>query len=465
MATKKSNKPNILLIAVDSLRRNHMSLYGYEHQTTPHIDKFAQGGTVFENTISAHVPTSPAYASMLTGRDCFGTTVVGLRHKGGMPQDVPTMAELTKAAGYNTTCIGFGGNPANRGFDTYLNYEAWGSAGDGKSHKAEGLNDVALPELDRLQRSTKPWFLMLRHMDPHSPYLPPKPFDRLFYQGNEFDKKNKSLKPALEFKPFCDYFKSWIPEGVTDSKYVNAQYDGAVAYMDTCIEHIFARLEAIGILDNTIVILNGDHGETLDEHECWFDHHGLYETNLVVPLVIRYPKKIPAGARIKGFNQHKDLLPTVLELAGIRAKAKFDGKSLTGLIKDKAKSHDSEMYITECTWMRKHGWRTPQWKLIVALEPDFHGKPEVELYNLIADPDELKNVARQNPDVVAALRGRMDKCIAKREKESGTANPMHTQNDWSGGAGAPFASSEEAYNALYIGGRSTAQKLQAKDKK
>lgn len=464
MAKKTSNKPNILLIAVDSLRRDRMSLYGYKHQTTPHIDRFATGGTVFEQTFSAHVPTTPAYASMLTGRDCFGTQVVALRHKGGLTPAVPTLAEISREAGYNTTCVGFRGNPASRGFDTYLDYEAWGSAADGRAHKAEGLNDVTLPELARLDAAGKPWFMMLRHMDPHSPYLPPKPFDRIFYQHDEFDKKNKSLKPALEFKPFCDYFKSWIPEGVTDSKYVNAQYDGALAYMDSCIQHIFGRLEAMGILDNTIVIINGDHGETLDEHECWFDHHGIYETNLVIPLIIRYSKKVPAGLRVKGFNQHKDLLPTILELAGIRTKAKMDGKSLMRLISGKESSFESEMYITECTWMRKHGWRTPQWKLIVALEPDFHNKPEVELYNLIEDPNELVNLASKHPDIVESLRARMDKHIARREKASGNPNPMHTQGDWAG-AGAPFTSSKQAYDSLHIGGRSKAQQLQAKDKK
>ena len=78
------NLPNILLIAIDSLRRDHMSCYGYHRLTTPHMDRFAQSATLFERTISAHVPTTPAYASMLTGRDCFGTEVVGLRHRGGL---------------------------------------------------------------------------------------------------------------------------------------------------------------------------------------------------------------------------------------------------------------------------------------------------------------------------------------------------------------------------------------------
>jgi arylsulfatase A-like enzyme len=461
----KSKRPNILLIAIDSLRRDRMSLYGFDRLTTPNIDKFAQEATVFEDTFSAHIPTTSAYASMLTGRDCFGTQVVALRHKGGLRTDIPTMAEILRQdAGYVSACVGFGGNPSNRGFDEYLNYEAWGSAADGKAHKAEGLNDVTLPLLDKLSDQDKPWFVMLRHMDPHSPYLPPKPFDRMFYQGDECDPSHTSMQPIWDFKPFADYFRSWIPEDCTDAEYVNAQYDGAVAYMDVCIQQIFERLEHLGILDDTIVVINGDHGETLDEHECYFDHHGMYDPCLVVPLVIRYPKKMPMGWRVSGFNQHKDLGPTLMELAGVKTKTKFDGESLMKLVKGAKPSFDSEFYITECTWMRKHGWRTPQWKLIVALEPDFHFKPEIELYNLIEDPLELTNVAAKHPDVVAMLRGRMDQWIAQREKETGLPNPMHHQGDWSG-AGSPHATSQEAYDNLYIGSRTTAQKLQAKDKK
>ena len=105
------------------------------------------------------------------------------------------------------------------------------------------------------------------------------------------------------------------------------------------------------------------------------------------------PKKMPAGKRIGGYNQQVDLMPTLLELAGIKTEITFEGKSLMPMAKGKKSSHASSFYITECTWMRKHGWRTPEWKLIVALEPDFHFKPEVELYNLIEDPDENRNVA------------------------------------------------------------------------
>ena len=178
---------------------------------------------------------------------------------------------------------------------------------------------------------------------------------------------------------------------------------------------------------------------------------------------------MPASIRLAGFNQHKDLVPTLLELADVDTDTiawpsdkRFDGRSLMPLVRGEVASFDSEFYITECTWMRKHGWRTPQWKLIVALEPDFHFKPEVELYNLVEDPLENVNLAAENPDVVATLRGRMDAWIRSREEEMGLPNPMHHQGDWHGYEGVEsFTSSQQAYDTLYIGDIVQARRLQA----
>ncbi len=181
--------PNIVHFAVDSLLSMHMSCYGYHHQTTPNIDKFAEGGVLFENTFSPHIPTTSGYASMLTGRDCFGTQVVALRHKGPLTSKVKTLPEILRKSGYNTTCVGFTGNPASRGFSKYLDYPAWGSSVTERAPKAQNLNQVAMPEIERLAKSSKPFYIMLRHMDPHSPYLPPKPFENMFYHGDECDPK------------------------------------------------------------------------------------------------------------------------------------------------------------------------------------------------------------------------------------------------------------------------------------
>ena len=261
MASRRSRKrpPNVLLMGIDSLRADHMSCHGYHRLTTPHIDRFAAEGTLFEQTYSAYIPTTSAYAAMLTGMDVFSTQVVALRHKGPLTSRVKTLAEVLKDAGYNTTCVGFTGNPSSRGFDTYLDYAGWGSWNEGRSPKAQNLNRVAIPELDRLVALREPFFLFLRHMDPHAPYLPPEPYERMFYHGNECDPRNKSMEPVMSFKPFRDFFASWMPPGITDKEYIIAQYDGAIAYMDASIQTIFTALAAHNLLDDTLIVINSDH--------------------------------------------------------------------------------------------------------------------------------------------------------------------------------------------------------------
>jgi len=458
-----ARKTNLILIGIDSLRADHMNLYGYPRLTTPHIDKYAARGCVFENSFSPHIPTTPGYGSMFTGMDCFGMNVVALRHEGGLDPKLTTLAEILGGKGYDTSCIGFSGNPASRGFQKYVDFEGWGSWEAGRSHKAENLNKVTIPELRRLAGEKKPFFLFMRHMDPHSPYLPPFPFERIFYDGNEFDQNNHSLDPVMKFKPFCDYFASWFPPGCHDKDYIIAQYDGAVAYMDACIASIFTSIQELGIEEDTLVVIDSDHGETLYDHDCYFDHHGLYECTLHIPLAFVLPGRVPAGKRFSETTQMKDITPTILDLLGVESKIKFDGRSLLPLMEGETRTPEPEFYITECTWMRKHGWRTPQWKLIHALEPDFHFKPEVELYDIVKDPEENCNLAKKEPAVVAMLEARMQAWIKKREKETGRPNPMYTNLNWHGRGTGPFKTSREAYNAMHIGSPKAAKGLQARE--
>jgi arylsulfatase A-like enzyme len=454
-------KPNLLFFGIDSLCRKHMSLYGYHRLTTPHIDNYLKDGIVFEQCFSPSIPTPPGYSSMLTGMDSFSTHVVALRHKGKLPEYVKTLQEMLRDQGYTTSCIGY---PNFTGFDTYLNFSGWGSWDDGRSHKAENLNNAALPELDRLAAQDKPWMLFLRHMDPHSPYLAPEPFHKMFFQGNEFDPNNKSLEPVMNFKPFCDYFATWFPPGCTSSDYIVAQYDAEIAYMDSCIQILFEKINALGLEEDTVVVFSSDHGETLYEHECWFDHHGLYECTLSIPFAIKFPGNHRGGHRVPEICQHKDIVPTLLDIMGIDTGITFDGRSLMPLVQGGTVPSEPNMYITECTWMRKHGWRTPEWKLIVALEPDFHYKPEVELYNLRDDPGEHVNLAEARPDIVARLRVDMLAHIEKRTQATGREAPIYTNTAWNG-HGKPFESADEAYNTLHIGDVGKAKKLQEESKK
>jgi arylsulfatase A-like enzyme len=458
--------PNILFFGIDSLRSDHMSAYGYDRLTTPYIDRFAQGATLFERHYSPHIPTTSGYTNMLTGMDVFSTQVVALAHKGPLRPEIRTLPEMLRDAGYTSTCIGFTHNAASRGFDKYLEFDAgWKTWEQGRMPKADNLNQVAVPELERLAQGDQPFLLFLRHMDPHSPYLPPAPYERMFYHGNETDPNNDSLAKVMAFEPFRDYIASWLPPGCTDAEYANAQYDGAVAYMDAAIQTLFTAVERLGIADDTIIVVTSDHGETLNDHDCYYDHHGLYDPTLVVPLIIRWPGKVPAGRRIKGITRQYDTTPTLLDLIGIQPEGvQFDGQSLLPMIDGTVASQKPEIYLTECTWMRKHGWRTPEWKLIVALEPDFHYKPPVELYNLLEDPTEYNNLADSEPEVVAHLRARMDAWIEQRKAATGLPNPIDTQGAWHGGTKGPFSSSDEAYHSMHIGDPGQAQRLQARNK-
>ena len=151
--------PNIVLLGIDSLLATHLSCYGYPKQTTPHIDHFAEGGALFERTYSPHIPTTSAYASMLTGMDSFGTQVVALRHQGPLRSEVLTAAEIFRDFGYDTSCVGFTGNPSSRGFDRYFDYPAWDCPPEGRMHKAHDLNKVAVPELERMAGNDQPFFI------------------------------------------------------------------------------------------------------------------------------------------------------------------------------------------------------------------------------------------------------------------------------------------------------------------
>ncbi len=133
MEKDMSKKPNLLFFGIDSLRADHTSLCGYHRLTTPHIDKMASEGAVFEYCFSPSIPTTPGYSSMLTGLDCFSTTVVALGHHGEIAPGYRTLPEILKAEGYNTSGVAYN----IRGFDNHLNYSGWGGGQDGRSPKAE----------------------------------------------------------------------------------------------------------------------------------------------------------------------------------------------------------------------------------------------------------------------------------------------------------------------------------------
>jgi len=423
---------NVLWIVVDCLRRDHLGCYGYGRNTSPNIDRLARQSVRFDHVISPHIPTQPAHTTLFTGRDVFEHQIVAQGGTHELDPAIRLLPALLREQGYFTGAVDNIGRWIEPAFERYEKYPRWCHDGTLPWRNGEEVTARALDLLREASGRRQPFFLFLHYWDPHTPYLPPPPFDRMFYTGDEKDPAHRSMDAVWSSPWFCNYFSEWMP-GVRDIEFVKAQYDAGIAYSDACLAHVFNRLGELSLWDDTLVLLQADHGEELDEHGCWFDHHGLYETNVRVPLIVRFPGAKHAGRVAPDLLSLVDLAPAVLQTLGLPDAAFRSGRSLEELVKPApAQGNDlaaGGVYLTECTWMRKRGWRTQEWKIIQALEPDIYGKPEIELYHLPTDPGEQVNVAAARPQIVAQLTSNREAYQAKRMAETGLPDPLLEQVD------------------------------------
>ncbi len=423
---------NIILVSLDTTRADRLSCYGHFRRTSPHLDRLAEEGVLFTDFFSPHIPTYPGHTTLMTGKDLYAHQITSQSGTPEPPPDIKMLAELLREEGYYTGAADNLGRWFARGIDHYEGY-GWDTSAPRDWRKGEAVTQTALKVLSEAAAQDQPFFLFFHFWDPHTPYLPPAPFDRMFYAGNEKDPTNRSMEEVWAFENFRRYFAEWMP-GVTDIEFPKAQYDACIAYMDACFAHILTHLEELGLASDTLVVVTADHGEELDEHGHWFDHHGLYDTNIHIPLLMRCPNLLPANVRIGGLCQMPDIAPTILDLldlGDIAHREGMTGTSLLPLIHSPASTQrgtTDALHITENTWMKKRGLRTPTWKLIVPLEiPDLHGNSDVELYHLSQDPGELNNVASEYPEIVQQLQAQMEAHVAKRAKETGLPDPLPLQ--------------------------------------
>jgi arylsulfatase A-like enzyme len=424
---------NVVWIVIDCLRRDRLGVYGAPRLTTPHLDRLTAQSVRFDQCISPHIPTHPAHTTFFSGRDVFSHQIVAQGGNKELDPALRLLPDLLRERGFFTAAVDNIGRWIRPTFDRYEEYPRWDHDGTKPWRNGEQVTERALLLLDDCHQQNQPFFLFLHYWDPHTPYLPPPPFDRMFYGGDEKAPHHHSMQAVWQSAWFANYFAEWM-EGVRDIEYVRAQYDAEVAYTDLCVAHVLNRLEELGLAAETLLIVGADHGEELDDLGCWFDHHGLYDTNVRVPLLMRLPERLPAGQSVPGMTSLLDVAPTVLELAAapeIAAREGLQGSSLLPLmVKGSSLNSTADaLYLTECTWMRKRGWRTPRWKLIRALEQDIYGKPPVELYDLWEDPAERVNLAEDQPEVVAALSADMERWIARRIQETGLPDPQIDQAD------------------------------------
>lgn len=438
---------NIILFSLDTLRASSMSCYGHTHLTTPHLDALVENATLFESCISPHIPTHPAHTTMFTGKDVLTHHIITQGGQLNLDENIRTLPELLNEAGYFTVAADNLGRWFQRGFPENQYRRSQWETRYHSARKAEAVNKTAIELLDLAQSQDKPWFAFLHYWDPHTPYLPPLPFERMFYSGDECDPNNRSMDAVYACEPFTDYFRQWMckpnpddPDNIdkkslwTDRRYVNSQYDASIAYMDASLAQLFQYLQDSGLMEETLLVITADHGEELDEHELWYDHHGLYQTNCHIPLILQCPDMINKGQRLDGLVSLKDIAPTILDYAGQSAlveRENMEGTSLRTLVeKGTGDGTCDAIYLTECGWMKKRGWQTRKWKLIVETggTPAVYNTPDIELYDLDEDPDEVYNLAEEADDIVAQLRNEMDAFLKQRLAETGLPDPTDEQD-------------------------------------
>jgi len=414
----------VMVLVIDTLRADHLCCHGYNRETSPCIDRLAKEGVLFENAYPSDVPTQPSFTSMFTGQRGIQTGIVSHSENENLAGDVPYLTEILAQHGVATAAVStlYMMRPwFARGFKYYMNPVA-GVRRRLQQVDAEEINAMALPWIRK--HKDEDFFIFIHYWDPHSLYLPPEPYRRLFYKGNESDPENHSLD-VLKSQPIWPFVKRHldaIGENITDIEYVVAQYDGEIRYADDNLGKLLDLLEDLGISDEIVMILTSDHGESLGEHHFYFDHHEVYETTIRIPLIIRYPQELPRDKRIKDLVQSTICLaPTILNLFGIEVPKVMEGKDLIKTARGEEEGC-KEIYVNQGLWTAKRAMRRGRWKLIKTLDKSFWDTPDIELYDIEADPEENRSLAKERPDIVDELELRMRRWL--REKLGNRIDPL-----------------------------------------
>jgi arylsulfatase A-like enzyme len=443
-------RPDILLVVIDALRADHLGCYGYVRETSPTIDRLAADGVVFDTAIATSSRTRTSMASLLTSlhpiehgvrfpfRRTRGPQDVRsdgewLRLIQGLADNLDTLAEVLAAAGYRTMAVvtnpylkrehGFG-----QGFDTYVEREL----------DADQVVEVFLEWRDGDPGG--PVFAFLHFIDVHAPYSPRPPYDTRFVDqvtGLDPEARRKVLENARpeswnEFRRGVHSGQIELSGGALEI--LKGLYDGEIRWVDEALKRVVDRLQATGALESTLIVITADHGDEFLEHQLLGHGVHLYDGLIRVPLILRLPAAAAGGSRWTAPVSLIDVMPTVLDLSGVPVPANLSGRSLRSRILDdppppgEPPAVFSELIKPD---YRKESIRTGRHKLI-RIQYFGSGDPEeverdrpataaevfrqqadptrveFELYDLVDDPGETRDLADHRPGQVAELRARLE---------------------------------------------------------
>ena len=426
-----SPPPSLLLVTVDTLRADRLGCYGRTGARTPSVDALAREGTRFETALTPLPRTTPAIASILTGLMLSTHRSRGLMSS--LPPEVPTLAGWLRARGRRTGAFTSNlflrpGSGFGSGFEVYSNPRSRWSG-----NSAREVTDEALEWIGTLGKD-EPFFVWVHYLDPHWTYDPPPPFDTLFDPG--FPGPWPYTKVAAGH---ADQGKIIFqnPMSPREVDHAVALYEGEIAATDAQLGRLIESLAGSGRLDRTLVVYTSDHGESLGEHDYYFDHgEYLYEGTLRVPLILRWPGRVPAGKLVTRMARLTDIAPTALALLGETLPSGLDGRSLADDLTASPSPADRDCWIeSDHTYVRpenpRHfldgiegkwrGIRGERYKLIFVPHDasGLHG--EVELYDLKEDPGETHNLERERPELAAMLLARLRAYWLKHGSAAGAA--------------------------------------------
>jgi arylsulfatase A-like enzyme len=394
--------PNVVMVAVDTLRPDHLGCYGYERATSPNIDMLARRGVLFENAISQAPWTLPSFGAVFTSLypTQHGATTTDTR----MRTTFPTLAGILREAGYATAAIinapvlrpEFG---LNRGFEYYDVMPA------GVERHADEVTGKALEWIDT--HRDRPFFMFVHYFDPHLAYSPPAPYDTLFDPnyggpiGNSFNLDYFSSKTIPNMRDEIALLSR------ADSSHIISLYDGEIAFTDRAVGALLGGLAERGLDSNSLIVFLSDHGEEFFDHGGLDHGHSLYHELIHVPLVFCFPEAVRSGGTIPTYARLVDVAPTILDIVAIDRPRHFEGTSLRPLISSSGGSKLEDHGLLSPGYCYSEALRHNMtlksvtaypWKVIYDLATGDH-----LAYDLEADPGETLDLTDERlPDFAQA---------------------------------------------------------------
>ncbi|WP_148414184.1 sulfatase [Haloferax sp. KTX1] len=420
-----------LYIDIDSLRPDHVGAYGYKGETTPNIDALAADGVVFERAYCANSPCIPSRAGTITGRygvdngvETHGKASQQLRHPatmvdwaGGPGEALPveewnTLPELFYENGQRSVGIGsFPQHPAPWFYHVWSEYHQPRSPNTDifQAIEAEYVIDRALEVLDRgVDDET---FLYVQMWDPHTPY---NRTDEQIERFRDLDPHPYPTEDEIERHQGWDAWHSATHMGIEDKAALDemlSHYDAEIRHADEQVGLLLERLKSLGLYEDTTIVLSADHGEEFGEHGLYREHWSTHDGTQHVPLIVKPPADASREHAVRTeLVTNVDIAPTIADYAGLERPARWQGRSLRGLVEGTEESWRDHIVVDHGLYTAQRAVRSDQWKYIKTYHPGMWDSviPEEQLFDMNNDPWEQENVIDEHGDVATELRDVLD---------------------------------------------------------